>query len=110
MLKRSENEIFVSKNLEFLENYDILQILFPPYSLNLLVLLSLIHTNTFAIKLRCSFKISRWISEIPAFYECESTTSVINTQDEANVTAVIGSHLEGKSNDDVISVYIYVNS
>jgi hypothetical protein len=43
----------------------------------------------------------------PMFYECEDTVTIINSKDEQQITELSGTHLRGRSNDDVLSFYAY---
>lgn len=72
-----------------------------------LVTSSIFITSSLSIEIKCSFKTSNWIPEIPSFYECEATTSVINTVSDANITGINGVHLPGRGNDDLSSIYMY---
>ncbi|KAG5667850.1 hypothetical protein PVAND_015819 [Polypedilum vanderplanki] len=61
---------------------------------------------TRSINLNCHFRVSAWWPG-PTYYECEDTQSSIQTEEEAIVTGVHGSHMSGKNNDDVKSFYSY---
>ncbi|CAG9811101.1 unnamed protein product [Chironomus riparius] len=68
--------------------------------------LLLLSSSTTSYILHCTFRMSGWWDG-PMFYECEDTVTIIKSKDERKITELNGTHLRGRTNDDVLSFYAY---
>lgn len=76
----------------------------PPSKKILFVLLSICLTTCSSLDINCEFKYEEWVT-LGSVYTCHVNNLKISTPNE-NVTSIIGTHIDGKTNSDVVKLNI----
>lgn len=78
--------------------------------MELCCILAVLATLTTGVKIECNYQMAYWSSSLGDFYQCDvQNVYNLDVENPETVTAIIGTHVEGKSNTDVRGFYIWRN-